>query len=129
FKYGLTCPWVMGLMVVLVCGCVLDLRRGEVFVHECDGFEVECLYGWANVMLGMYRMPAVPKCSAGYFAAFGMDLIDLFIGVEGMFGVIVDASLRVLPSPPSVMFALIPVPNKSRALLLVDELQRASIAT
>ncbi len=129
FKYGPTRPWVMGLTVVLACGCVLDLRRGDVLAHERDGFDVECLHGRAKVQPGTYRMPAVPKCSAGYFAAPGMDLIDLFIGAEGTLGVIVDASLRVLPSPPAVVFALIPVPSESRALALVDELRRASVAT
>jgi D-lactate dehydrogenase (cytochrome) len=74
-------------------------------------------------------MPTVPKCSAGYFAAPDMDLIDLFVGSEGTLGVIVDATLKVLPSPPSMAFALIPVPSESKALALVDELRRASTAT
>ena len=30
FKYGTTRDWVNGLTVVLACGCVLDLERGQV---------------------------------------------------------------------------------------------------
>jgi D-lactate dehydrogenase (cytochrome) len=74
-------------------------------------------------------MPAVPKCSAGYFAAPGMDLIDLFVGSEGTLGVVIDATLRVLPSPPAVVLALIPAPSERQALSLVDELRHASAAT
>src|SRR5262245_46828526 len=83
FKYGPTRPWVVGLTVVLACGCVLELRRGEVCSNGADGLQIECLHGTVTVRPGTYRMPAVPKCSAGYFAAPDMDLIDLFIGSEG----------------------------------------------
>jgi D-lactate dehydrogenase (cytochrome) len=128
-KYGPTRPWVMGLTVVLACGCVLDMRRGEVRAHERDGFDVECLHGRTQVKPGTYRMPSVPKCSAGYFAAPDMDLVDLFVGSEGTLGVIVDATLGVLPSPPAMVFALIPVSSEATAVALVDELRRASAAT
>ncbi len=39
-------------------------------------------------------MPDVPKRSAGYFLAPGMDLIDLFIGSEGTLGVITEVDLQ-----------------------------------
>ena len=39
-------------------------------------------------------MPDVPKHSAGYFCAPGMDLVDLFIGSEGTLGVIARGDLQ-----------------------------------
>jgi len=129
FKYGPTRPWVTGLTVVIACGCVLDLARGEVHASEAGGFIVECLHGSVPIRPGTYRMPAVPKCSAGYFAAPGMDLIDLFIGSEGTLGVVVDATLKTLPAPPAMAFALVPVPSERVALAVVGELRRASAAT
>ena len=128
FKYGPTRPWVAGLTVVLACGCVLDLVRGEVRSDGPDGFDVVCLHGTRRVRPGTYRLPDVPKCSAGYFAAPDMDLIDLFIGSEGTLGVVMDATLRILPAPPAVALALVPVPDEAAALRLVDELRRASAA-
>jgi D-lactate dehydrogenase (cytochrome) len=129
FKYGPTRPWVVGLTVVLACGCVLELRRGEVCSNGAEGVQIDCLHGSTKIRPGTYRMPAVPKCSAGYFAAPDMDLIDLFIGSEGTLGVVVDATLKVLQAPPAMAFALIPLPAEATALALVDELRRASAAT
>jgi D-lactate dehydrogenase (cytochrome) len=129
FKYGATREWVDGLTVVLACGDVLDLERGQVVAHPQDGFEIVCTHGTCRVRPGTYRIPAVPKCSAGYFTAPDIDLVDLFVGSEGTLGVIVDATLRVLPEPPAAALALVPVASEATAITLVDELRRESSAT
>jgi len=129
FKYGTTRRWVDGLTIVLACGCVLDVERSAVLADPRRGFEVVCAHGTRVVRPGSYRLPSVPKCSAGYFADPRMDLIDLFIGAEGTLGVIVDATLRVLPAPPSVAIALIQAPSEPSAIALVAELRRLSQRT
>jgi D-lactate dehydrogenase (cytochrome) len=129
YKYGPTRPWVDALTVVLSCGHVLDVVRGEIRAHPLTGFEVVCAHGTRRFRPGRYVMPAVAKCSAGYFAAPDMDLIDLFIGSEGTLGVIVDATLRVLAAPPPTALALVPVASERAALSLVTELRLASQAT
>jgi D-lactate dehydrogenase (cytochrome) len=129
YKYGPTRPWVDGLTVVLSCGHVLDITRGEVRADPREGFEIACAHGVRRVRPGTYRMPDVPKRSAGYFAAPDMDLIDLFIGSEGTLGVIADATLRLMPLPPAIAMALVPVASESAALALVAELRRSSAQT
>jgi D-lactate dehydrogenase (cytochrome) len=128
FKYGTTRAWVEGLTIVLACGHVIELSRGEATAGP-RGFEIVCPHGSRIVTPGSYRMPDVAKCSAGYFAAPGMDLIDLFVGAEGTLGVTVEARLRVGPAPPSLALALAPVSSESAAIALVDELRRESQAT
>jgi D-lactate dehydrogenase (cytochrome) len=128
FKYGATRAWVDGLTIVLACGHVLDIARGEI-AGGPDGFEIVCSHGTRRVRPGTYRMPDVPKCSAGYFAAPAMDLIDLFIGSEGTLGVIAEARLRTLPAPPSLALALVPAGSDEISLALVAELRAASQAT
>jgi D-lactate dehydrogenase (cytochrome) len=71
-------------------------------------------------------MPDVAKVSAGYFAAPGMDLIDLFIGSEGTLGVITDVTLRVLPVRPAMCLALVPFADRGAALRFVRQLRDAA---
>jgi D-lactate dehydrogenase (cytochrome) len=125
FKYGSTRPWVVGMTVVLANGDVLDLRRGEVTCS--DGiFQIELSSGHTTaVPVPTYRMPDVAKLSAGYYAKPAMDLIDLFIGSEGTLGIIVDATLRVIPRPRRAV-ALIPCDGDAQAVAVTSALRAES---
>lgn len=129
FKYGATRQWVDGLTVVLACGCVLDLQRGDHITDRVTGWIIACDHGERHVTPGTYRMPAVAKVSAGYFAADAMDLIDLFIGSEGTLGVITSAVLRTLPEQPAFAMALITTTSEASALALTGDLRDAAQAT
>lgn len=129
FKYGTTRTWVEGLTVVLACGHVLDLRRGEVHAAPDRTFTLTCPCGTRTIRHGSYVMPSVPKCSAGYFAAPDMDLIDLFVGAEGTLGFVTSVDVRVLPESPAVAWAMVPVRSEGSAVALVDALRRVSRET
>src|SRR3569832_823140 len=102
FKYGTTREWVRALTVVLANGAVLDIERGRIRAHADGFFEIVLSNRTVRVPVPRYPMPDVPKVSAGYFGAPGMDLIDLIIGSEGTLGVITEVSLRVLPARPAM---------------------------
>ena len=128
FKYGTTRHWVSGLTVVLADGSILDLRRGDVRASDAGCFELERITGEiAVVRIPTYTMPSVPKLSAGYFTARGMDLVDLFVGSEGTLGVIVDATLRVIPRP-AFCVALIQCDSESQALAVTRALRSDAVA-
>lgn len=129
YKYGTTRDWVRRLTVVLASGEVLDVARGEVLAHPDGYFEVSGASGTRRVPLPSYRMPDVPKRSAGYFAAPHMDLIDLFIGCEGTLGVITEVTFRVLAAPPAVCLIWIPLANERVAVDVVRALRDASRET
>ena len=76
-----------------------------------------------------YRMPQVAKLSAGYFAAPGMDLIDLFIGSEGTLGIVTAVTLRVLAARPAMCVALVPLSTETAALTLARTLRDAARET
>lgn len=129
FKYGSTRAWVQALTVVLASGEVLDLERGQCLAHPDGYFEIEGASGVLRVPLPTYRMPGVPKSSAGYYAAPGMDLLDLFIGSEGTLGVVTEATLRVVAPAPALCLALIPCTGEAQALEITQKLRALSRET
>jgi D-lactate dehydrogenase (cytochrome) len=129
FKYGTTRDWVHGLTVVLANGDVLEIERGRTRAHPDGFFEIILSDRAVRVVVPGYRMPDVPKISAGYFAAPGMDLIDLFVGSEGTLGVITEVTLRVLPERPAMCLAFVPFGDRASALAFVTRLREAARET
>ena len=117
FRHGPVRPWVLELSVVLADGSVLTLKRGERRARDL------------GVPVPTYRMPDVPKVSAGYYAATDMDAIDLFIGSEGTLGIITTVTFRTLSPIPTSAMAFVPCASEASALALVADLRRdASVA-
>jgi D-lactate dehydrogenase (cytochrome) len=116
FKYGSTRKWVRALRVVLSNGDVLEIKRGEVFADGNNRFEIMFAGGTkTTVTVPDYKMPQV-KNAAGYFAAPGMDLIDLFIGSEGTLGVITEVEIALAKKPENIMAVIAFFPQESDAL-------------
>jgi D-lactate dehydrogenase (cytochrome) len=126
FKYGTTRDWVRGLSVVLANGEVLDIERGQTTAGADAHFEIVLSDGTVRFPVPRYTMPTVPKLSAGYFAAPGMDLIDLFIGSEGTLGVVTAVTLRVLPARPAMCLAFVPFATCDAALAFVTRMRDAA---
>jgi len=124
FKYGTTRDWVRALTVVLPNGDVLDVERGRTLADD-GRLTLELSDRTVDVPVPRYRMPHVPKVSAGYFAAPNMDLIDLFIGSEGTLGVITEVTLRVLRERPAQCLAFVPLDAAAAALRFVASLREA----
>ena len=112
FKYGSARRWVEALTIVLADGSVLSIARGERRAAEL-------------VPVPTYAMPDLPKLSAGYYARPDMDLVDLFVGSEGTLGIIVEATLRVIPLPRKCA-ALLTCNSDHQAVALTAALRAAA---
>lgn len=122
FKYGPVRRWVQALTLVLANGDVLRVARGAVRARDRE-FVLATSDGERRVRVPAIRMPDVPKCSAGYFAEPGMDLVDLFIGSEGTLGVIVEAELEHRPRPAGVCWLLSALESEEAAIALTGDLR------
>jgi len=118
FHYGPTRNWIQALRVVLPDASVLSLRRGE---QLADGrsFRVETEDGRrVEGVLPSYSMPDV-KSAAGYFVTDNMDLIDLFIGMEGTLGIITEIELRLVKKPMALLGLTAFLPSEEAAVSFV----------
>jgi D-lactate dehydrogenase (cytochrome) len=96
YKYGATREWVRRLRVVLASGEILDVPRGRYHASAEGTFVL--IHGdgsRSTVRLPSYAPPRARKNTAGIYAAPGMDLIDLFIGSEGIFGAITECEVAL----------------------------------
>lgn len=106
FRYGATRQWVEQLQVVLASGERLRLNRGEVIANGTTA-ELRTLEG-STLKLVFSDLPIPPvKNASGYFLKSGMDLIDLFIGMEGTLGIITSATFRLISSPTTLFGGVI----------------------
>lgn len=128
FKHGTVRQWIDGLTVVLACGEVLDLDRGQVRAHPDGYFEIELTSGQRlRVPVPKVARPAVAKISAGYRGGQGMDLVDLFIGSEGTLAVVTEVRLRLMGPRPVWLTVLVPVADDAQAFALTRELRDAGL--
>lgn len=105
FQYGATRRWIERLRVALMDGRVLDVRRGDRI--DFDVPEIP--------------QPQARKHSAGYPLAPGMDWVDLFTGSEGTLGIVIEASLKLLPSPKEILSGLVFFRSEDDALDALDD--------
>jgi D-lactate dehydrogenase (cytochrome) len=121
FAFGATREYVRSLRVVLAGGDVLDLHRGHDRVTR-GAFSVTTGGGWSVAgRVPGYAMPGV-KNASGLFAAPEMDLIDLFIGSEGILGAFSSIGLRFLPRRP-IRGEFFLFPSDESALDFTDRLR------
>ena len=119
FLHGPTRNHVLGLRVALPGGEVADLRRGRDTTTNYR-FQLGSLSG---------TLPPIPRPSvknaAGYFIDPDMDLADLFIGAEGTLGVVVEATLRLLPAPGAIWGLMAFLPSTASVIACVNALRQA----
>jgi len=96
FRFGPTRAWVNGLRLVLPDGTPCHLARGQAFATQAEGCLAVEGRVWRFPIPASYRMPRT-KNAAGLYLAPGMDLVDLFIGAEGLLGVITEVEIALIP--------------------------------
>jgi len=123
YRYGATRNWMRWIRVMLASGEVLEIPRGKYFATPTGEFIIIDSKGnEITAKIPSYTMPPT-KNAAGIFSAPNMDLIDLFIGSEGIFGAIteVEVALQKWHNPISIVQFL---PSDNKAIDFVITLRK-----
>jgi D-lactate dehydrogenase (cytochrome) len=117
--YGPTREYVVGLEIVLPEGNLLRIRRGEM--HAEGGVFRIAREGGSPLIIPAptYEVPDT-KHSAGLYSRKGMDLIDLFIGSEGILGIIATVTVRLLQEPSGFASGVAFFPTEDASLSFVE---------
>jgi len=126
FKYGATRNWVKSIKMLLANGEEIQIERNKIYSSNnklcfttSEGNDYE-LY------IDDIGMPEI-KHAAGYYIKKNMDLIDLFIGMEGTLGVIYEAELIVLEKPVYVLGLIIFFDRRTSMMSFVNDVRENSI--
>ncbi len=121
FHYGPTRDWVRRLRVILPTGEAAEVRRGD---PAAEAGELTIVADGRAVRVPLpgpdeYPMPAT-KNAAGLYLRPGMEPIDLFIGSEGLLGVITEVEIDLVERPEHTLTVVAYFPDRDRALNFVD---------
>ncbi len=126
YFYGAARRHVQALRVVLVGGDVLALRRDHA---RADGLSFVLETESGRTLAGTippYTMPAV-KHAAGLYACPDMDLLDLFVGAEGILGAVSEVEIGLVPRPEAAVGLTAFLPDEASALAWVQELRARAL--
>ena len=118
--FGPTRHYVTGLDVIIASGELLRIRRGDVSCRDGVFSMQKARGGPLLIPAPRYIMPKT-KHSAGLYASTSMDLIDLFIGSEGILGIIAAVTIRLIEEPPAIFGGAAFFPTENGALDFVIE--------
>lgn len=121
YRYGPTRDWIRRIRVVLPEGNFMVLKRGD---YKADGRRMSFPSGrnYYSFELPHYDFNTGVKNAAGPMIHEDMDLLDLFIGSEGIFGVITEADIRLAPWHPLVS-NIVFLPTDGDALAAVRDIR------
>lgn len=122
YHYGATRNWVEGLLIVFPNGRYRWIRRGD-FVAEGNTLALPPEAGIPSLKLPDAYPVVETKNAAGLYIRRGMDLVDLFIGSEGILGIIAGALLSLSDRPKRILQIAAFFPTEDAAFSLADLLR------
>ncbi|MDO5853138.1 MAG: FAD-binding oxidoreductase [Thermoplasmata archaeon] len=122
YRYGPTRGWVRRLSIVLADGQGMDITRGDIVA---DGRRLTFPAGRElySFEVPTYKFNKDVKNAAGPMFEEGMDLVDLFIGSEGVFGIVAEADVYLTPWHP-LLSVIAFLPTDGDALDAISEIKK-----
>ncbi len=117
-KRGTTRYWVSEIDLLLPNGLFLNARRGQ-YISKNGLFEIE---GYnQSLPIPKYKRLNIKNASGPYSSDNGeIDFVDLIIGSEGIYGLIVSCKLKLEKKPKDYLELFLCLNNEEKAIDLHD---------
>ena len=127
FKYGPTRDWVISITVILPDGRMMRVDRGR---HFAKGRRFDCTVDGVHLEFDIpsYDFDTSVKNACGLYSKEGMDLIDLFIGSEGILGIIAEADVLLAEWHPLISNIAF-MPDDASALSLIRDVRHDTVVS
>jgi D-lactate dehydrogenase (cytochrome) len=129
YHYGPTRDWIDGLQVVLPTGRMVEIERGAIKAANGALTIPGSLLSPQKrhdltIPVPVSKMPdwRICKNAAGLYSSPEMDLIDLFIGAEGILGVITGLKTKPAPERKPFFGLKIYLRDRDQAIVLIRAL-------
>lgn len=108
--------WVKALRLCLPDGRIIAASRGQ-YVSRAGRFLLHGEDGDRVWPVPTYARPAVKNAGGPFSAPDGaMDLVDLIVGSEGLFGLVTGCTLGLAPRPKAYLDLFLSLPGEDEAL-------------
>jgi D-lactate dehydrogenase (cytochrome) len=126
YLYGPTRNYVQGLRLALPTGTILEIERGQV-ISEKGILRVPAdlmlPVGAEDLLIPVPKRAAFDwsfcKNAAGLYSSEPMDLVDLFIGSEGILGIVLQIKTRLLVRRNPYFALLLYLPTRKQTVQVV----------
>jgi len=131
YLYGPTRDYIQGLRLALPTGNILEIERGQI-VSNKGVFRVPAALmlppGATDLVIPVPRTSAPDwsfcKNAAGLYSSEPMDLVDLFIGSEGILGIVLRIRTRLLLRRNPYFSLMLYIPTRKQTVLVVTLLDK-----
>ena len=119
---GATRYWVEEIELMLINGYSLNIKRGD-YISSDGFFNIQCGNQMIRFPVPKYERPKIKNASGPYSAINQeVDFIDVIIGSEGIFGMILNCTFNLAKRPKEFLELFIRLKNEHHAVSLYNYL-------
>ncbi len=123
-EIGATRDWVEGLDILLPDGLKIKAVRGQ-YISENEEFILADKNNQRHWPVPTYPRPEIKNASGPFSSPDGkIDLIDMFIGSEGLFGLVTGSTLKLVPRPKAYLDLFFSLPDENQAIAFYQFLDK-----
>jgi D-lactate dehydrogenase (cytochrome) len=112
-------PWIQSIRVLLPNGRLIDASRGQY--RSGNGIFLLDGVSWP---VPQYKRPSIKNASGPFSSPDGqMDLIDLIVGAEGIYGLVSECTLMLDNQPECCLDLFFSLPGEADAVQLLETVQ------